>query len=184
MNVSAPTTATPGSRSLWTAVLLALATIVIFWPVMTSEFTVLDDPGYVTHNAHVQQGLTPQSVTWAFSVNETDNWNPLTWLSHMLAVDWFGNNPAGHHLFNLLLHTVDVVLLFLVLLRLTGAHWRSAVVAALFAWHPLHVESVAWISQRKDVLSTLFLLLAIRAYAAYVRQLDGPLPPTVFRPIT
>jgi Flp pilus assembly protein TadD len=130
---------------------------------------MLDDELYVTANRQVQKGLTRESVAWAFTATHAANWHPLTWLSHMLDVELFGLRPGPHHLHSLLLHILNTLLLFLLLRRLTGALWRSALVAALFALHPLHVESVAWIAERKDVLSTLFWLLALAAWAAYAR---------------
>jgi len=156
--------------------LLALATLVVFSPVGNYDFINYDDPEYVTSNLHVQQGLTINGVVWAFTTFDAANWHPLTWLSHMLDVSLFGITPAGPHMVNLLFHVVNAVLLFLVLRGLTGAQWRSAFVAALFALHPLHVESVAWISERKDVLSTMFWLLTLWAYGRYVEEskVQGP----------
>jgi len=127
-----------------------------------------DDPDYIIGNAHVTGGLTWANVVWAFTSNDAANWHPLTWLSHMMDCQLFGVNPAGHHLMNLLFHTANTLLLFLLLTQLTGALWRSALVAALFAWHPLHVESVAWASERKDVLSAFFWMLTILCYAKAV----------------
>jgi tetratricopeptide (TPR) repeat protein len=147
--------------------LLALVTLGVFLPVARYDFVNYDDPGYVTENFHVQEGLTWEGTRWAFTSRETANWLLLTWLSHMADCQLFGLKPAGHHLTNVLFHTANALLLFLVLKRMTGAVWRSAFVAALFAWHPLHVESVAWVSERKDVLSTLFFLLSVGAYARY-----------------
>ena len=149
---------------------LSLLTFAVFWPVKDYRFINYDDPLYVTSNPHVQQGLTLENVFWAFNIGYAGNWHPLSWLSHMLDVELFGPGPAGPHLVNLLLHVANTVLLFLVLRRLTLAHWRSAFVAALFALHPLHVESVACISERKGVLSTLFWLLALGAYGQYVQR--------------
>jgi len=131
---------------------------------------MLDDELYVTANARVQQGLTPENIRWAFTTTEAANWHPLTWLSHMLDVQLFGLDAGKHHFASLLLHLLNVVLLFILLFRWTGALWRSAFVAALFALHPLHVESVAWIAERKDVLSTLFWLLTLGAWLEYVRS--------------
>ena len=146
----------PIRTKLICAALLALITLAVYWPVTGFDFINYDDTDYVTYNPMVQQGLTAQSVTWAFTSNHASNWHPVTWLSHMVDCAIFGLKPGGHHLTNLLFHTANVVLLFLVLGAMTGSVWRSALVAALFAWHPLHVESVAWISERKDVLSTFF----------------------------
>jgi len=131
---------------------------------------VFDDGAYFFENRQIRSGLTPQSVTWAFTSSFGGNWFPATLLSHLLDVELFGISPAGHHLTNVLLHAINAVLLFLWLDSATGAVGRSFFVAALFAVHPLHVESVAWVSARKDLLSTLFGLLALRAYAGYVRQ--------------
>jgi hypothetical protein len=149
-------------------VLLTVVTLATFWPVVHHDFINLDDPNYVVQNPAVQAGLTWKAVAWAFTTGRNNNWHPLTWLSHMLDVQLFGLNPSGHHLTNLLLHTANTLLLFFLLKQMTRALWRSAFVAALFALHPLHVESVAWVSERKDVLSTFFFLLTLLAYARYV----------------
>ncbi len=149
---------------------LAAITLALFWRARSFEFLCYDDPTYITLNYHVQSGLNWSGVVWAFSSVYASNWHPLTWLSHMLDFQVWGNHPGGHHLTNVLFHTANVILLFLVLCRMTGATWRSALVAAFFAWHPLHVESVAWISERKDVLSTFFWLLAVAAYARYAEE--------------
>lgn len=137
---------------------------------MENGFVDLDDDYYVTNNPLVRSGVTAESVKWAFTTTATNNWHPLTWISHMLDCQLYGQNPIGHHLTSVLFHVANVLLLFLVLWKLTGAPWRSAVVAALFAIHPLHVESVAWVSERKDVLSTFFWMLTVLAYIAYVRR--------------
>jgi len=149
---------------------LALGTFAVFWRVLNCDFVHYDDPEYVVTNNHVQAGLTGQSVKWAFTATFAANWHPLTWLSHMLDCRLFGLNPRWHHLTNLLLHIANTLLLFTVLRVMTGALRQSAFVAALFAIHPLHVESVAWVSERKDVLSTLFWLLTMAAYVRYVRR--------------
>ncbi len=149
---------------------LVLATLAVYWPVVGDEFLNCDDGFYVTSNASVQDGLSWQSVKWAFTSLYAANWHPLTWLSHALDCQLFGLSPAGHHLTNLLFHAADTLLVFLVFRRLTGAEGRSFFVAALFGLHPLHVESVAWVSERKDVLSTMFFLLTIWAYGAYVES--------------
>ena len=128
---------------------------------------VFDDTGFLHDNPLVLEGLTGDGIRWALTTFSTGNWHPLTWLSHMLDVQLFGLNPGPHHLVNLALHALNTVLLFLVLRRLTGALWPSAFVAALFAVHPLHVESVAWVAERKDLLSALFWILAIGAYVRY-----------------
>jgi tetratricopeptide (TPR) repeat protein len=149
-------------------VALGLITLVVFAPSLTHEFLAYDDQVYVTENTHVQAGLTWPGVEWAFRSSAASNWHPVTWLSHMLDCQLYGLRPAGHHLTNVLLHAANSLLLFLVLSRMTGAMWRSVCVAALFAWHPLHVESVAWVAERKDVLSTFFFLLTLGAYGRYV----------------
>jgi len=156
------------------AALLIAATIAIFLPVTTFDFIYYDDDTYVFENPAVQQGITGESITWAFTTNHASNWHPLTWLSHMLDCTLFGLNPAGHHLTNLLLHAANAMLLFLLLLGMTGARWQSLFVAVLFAFHPLHVESVVWISERKDVLSTFFWMLTLLAYAGYVKRPNAP----------
>jgi tetratricopeptide (TPR) repeat protein len=149
--------------------LLALGTLAVYLPVLGLDFTNYDDTEYVTENPAVRAGLTWPGLAWAFSHFHSGNWHPLTWVSHMLDCQLFGLNPAGHHFTSLLFHSANTVALFLVLGWLTGTVWRSAMVAGLFALHPLHVESVAWIAERKDVLSTFFGLLSIWAYAKYVR---------------
>ena len=157
-------------------VLLATLTAILYWPAHRFSFVNYDDPVYLTQNAPVQAGLTWEGVSWAFTAGHASNWHPLTWLSHMADVQLFGPAAAGsHHLVNVLFHAANSVLLFLVLLRMTGERLPSLLVATLFAWHPLHVESVAWISERKDVLSTLFWLLTLWFYADYVqRRLSDP----------
>src|SRR5947209_2781693 len=157
------------ARPAFVCLLLGLVTLAVFWPVRGFDFISLDDGNYVSANPQVQRGLTMEGVAWAFKIGYVDNWHPVTWLSHMLDATLFGTGATGPHLVNLLLHVGNSVLLFLLLRSLTGAHWPSAVVAGLFAVHPLHVESVAWISERKDVLSTMFLLLTLWAYVRYAR---------------
>jgi len=149
---------------------LALVTTALYWPVTHHDFVNFDDDDYITNNLHVQAGLTRAGVIWAFQTGAAANWHPLTWLSHMLDCQWYGLYPGGHHATNLIFHVVNTLLLFLLLKRLTGALWRSAFVAALFAWHPLHVESVAWAAERKDVLSTFFWMLTLMAYARYAQK--------------
>ncbi len=143
-------------------------TLTAFWPVRNSAFINFDDLDYVVQNTQVQQGLRWSTVKWAFTTFHAGNWHPLTWLSHALDCQFFGVNARAHHLVSLFLHCANTIVLFLLLQELTGARWRSLVVAALFGVHPVHVESVAWVSERKDVLSTLFLLLTVWAYARYV----------------
>ena len=150
------------------AVLLAVATLAAYWPVRHADFTNYDDDVYVTDNPQVLHGLTKDGFRWAFTTFHACNWHPLTWLSHMADCSLFGENAAGLHLVNVGFHVANTLLLLLLLWRTTGAVWRSGFVAALFALHPLHVESVAWISERKDVLSTFFGLLALGAYGLYV----------------
>ena len=150
---------------------LMLATVAAYWQVGGLGFIdVYDDNVYVCDNPHVRHGLTLENVAWAFASRDAANWHPLTWLSHMLDVQLFGLRSGPHHAVNLALHVVNTLLVFLVLRRMTSAVWPSALVAALFGVHPLHVESVAWIAERKDVLSTMFGLLALVAYERYVRR--------------
>jgi protein O-mannosyl-transferase len=160
------------------AVCLALAavTLALYWPATHCGFICYDDTVYVTENHSVCQGLSWRSVGWAFQSTHGANWHPLTWLSHMLDVQLFGLNPRGHHLTNVLLHTANVLLLFLLLARMTRTLWPSALVAAGFAWHPLHVESVAWVAERKDVLSAFFGLLSLWFYACWVAQAQARKP--------
>ncbi len=150
--------------------LLAAVTVAVYQPVRHLPFINYDDDLYVTNNIQVQSGLEWDTVQWAFTTHQASNWHPLTWLSH--ALDWqlFGADPAGPHLVNLLLHTLNVVVLFWVLWRATGHAYRSAVVAMLFALHPVNVQSVAWVAERKNLLSMLFFLLALGAYRWYVSE--------------
>ena len=156
-------------RILWLLLALAAITAVTFAPVRHFDFVEIDDPTYVTDNAMVQRGLTLEGATWALTTGHAPYWHPLTWMSHMLDVELYGRSAGGHHLTSLVLHVVNVLLLFGLLVTLTGAVWRSTLVAALFAVHPVHVESVAWIAERKDVLSTLFGILSLWVYAGFVR---------------
>ena len=151
-------------------VILALGTAGVFWQVRNCDFVGFDDDDYVAKNDHVKSGLTVEGTVWAFTTNHSANWHPLTWLSHMLDCQLFDLHAGRHHLTNLFLHIANTLLLFAVLKRMTGAVWRSAFVAAAFAVHPLHVESVAWIAERKDILSTLFWMLTIGAYARYTER--------------
>ena len=153
------------------SVALAVLTLLVYCRTFNYRFVNYDDPVYVFKNPYVQAGLTADGVRWAFTTFDCGNWHPLTWLSlQMDAVIYGGQNAGGFHVTNVLLHTANTLLLFLILGRMTGAVWRSAVVAAQFALHPLHVESVAWVAERKDVLSTLFWMLTLAAYLFYVRQ--------------
>ena len=151
---------------------LAGITWLVFGQTIAHQFVTYDDPQYVYENAKVAAGLSPESVAWAFTHTVGGNWHPLTVISHMLDCQLYGLKPAGHHFTNVLLHTIAVILLFLVLRRMTGTLWQSAFVAALFAIHPLHVESVAWISERKDLLSAVFFMLTLGAYIRYVHKLS------------
>jgi tetratricopeptide (TPR) repeat protein len=157
------------SITLLVCALLGAVTLAAFWPVIHYGFVTADDPVYVLENPAVRAGLTWKGIVWAFTTQYAGNWHPLTWLSHMLDVQLFGLNAGGHHLTSLLLHVANTVLLFWVLKRVTGTLWRSVFVAALFGVHPLHVESVAWVAERKDVLSTFFFLLTLLTYAFYVK---------------
>jgi tetratricopeptide (TPR) repeat protein len=161
--------ATSSKAAWWIAGGLALLTIAVYAAVAHFEFVTWDDANYVRIEP-VRSGLTWQGITWAFTTGETANWHPLTWLSHMLDVEMYGDQAGGHHVTNLILHVANVLLLFGVFVRMTGAVGRSAFVAALFAVHPLHVESVAWVAERKDVLSTFFALVTIWMYITYVRE--------------
>ncbi|HTV63147.1 MAG TPA: hypothetical protein VMH30_11320 [Verrucomicrobiae bacterium] len=156
---------------------LAVVTVLVYLPMLRDNFINYDDPDYILGNAHVNHGLTWNGVVWAFTSSNAANWHPLTWISHMIDCQFFDLHPAGHHLMNLLFHTANVLLLFLLLKNMTGAIWRSAFVAAAFAWHPLHVESVAWASERKDVLSAFFWMLSLLAYVKYAAN-SRILPPS------
>lgn len=149
---------------------LLLAVLAVFLQSISFQFLTWDDPSYVTDNTQVRQGLSLGGIVWAFTTFQAANWHPLTWLSHMLDVSMFGLDPRGHHATNVGFHAANVMLLYSFLLRATGARWRSALVAALFAIHPLHVESVAWVAERKDVLSTFFWLLTMHFYLGYARS--------------
>lgn len=150
---------------------LAIITFAVYARSLTCDFITFDDRAYIHENEMVKNGLSAEGVKWAFtSVERSNYWHPVTWLSHMLDVDLYGLKAGGHHFTNVVLHILNACLLFLLIQRLTGATWRSAFVAALFALHPLHVESVAWIAQRKDLLSTLFWFLTMWAYAGYARE--------------
>src|SRR5687767_14875095 len=135
---------------------LVALVLAIYWPALRFAYVQFDDPEYVLENAVVRAGLTVEGVQWAFTTRHVGNWHPLTWLSLMLDTSLFGDRAFGHHAMNITLHALNVLLAFSMLRRMTAAPWRSALAAALLAVHPLHVESVAWISERKDVLSMLF----------------------------
>ncbi|MFM2293935.1 MAG: hypothetical protein RLZZ350_348 [Verrucomicrobiota bacterium] len=158
-------------QSAWLiALLLVGVTLTVYWPVRGFEFTSYDDPEYITDNWHVQAGLTWAGLRWAFTTGFFGNWLPLTWVSLMADVTLFGHGAGVAHLVNAVIHAVNGALVFLLLRRMTGEHWRSAFVAALFALHPLRVESVAWVCERRDVLSAMFGLLSLLAYARYVGE--------------
>jgi protein O-mannosyl-transferase len=165
----------PSPRSAWRrpgvlAAALALLTIALYWPATGNGFVDYDDGMYVTENPRIPQGLTRENVAWAFTTTEAMNRHPLTWLSHLLDAELFGLKPAGHHATSVLLHALTAALLFLLLQRATGATGASLAAAALFAVHPLNVQSVAWVSERKNVLSTFFWLLTLGAYGAWTRR--------------
>ena len=171
---SSPETGVSASRNKmrpWIlALVLAVATVALYFPVSHHPFVNYDDDAYVTENAHVQSGLNWNTVRWAFTTYEFVNWHPLTWISHALDCQMFQLDPGGHHETSVVLHALNTLLLFWVLLRATGSPGPSLVVAALFALHPINVESVAWIAERKNLLSTLFFLLALGAYRWYARE--------------
>lgn len=161
---------TPRKRKLVLALVLAASVLILYTRAAKFEFINYDDNLYVTQNDEVQQGLTVASAKWAFTTFAVANWHPLTWISHMADYQLFRLNPVGHHLVSVFLHLFNAILLFWILLRATGAMGRSLVVALLFAVHPLNVESVAWVAERKNVLCTAFMLLALAAYSWYCRQ--------------
>jgi tetratricopeptide (TPR) repeat protein len=146
------------------------ATFAVYWQVQTHDFLNYDDTLYVTKNRHVQAGLTWKGLAWAFATGHASNWHPITWVSHMLDCQIFGVSAGKHHFTNVSFHLANTLLLYWVLKWMTGTLWRSAVVAALFCLHPLHVESVAWVAERKDVLSTFFWILTMGAYVSYVKK--------------
>jgi len=149
---------------------LVVATLAVYWQVLDNDFVHYDDDAYVTENLRVQKGVTFDNLTWAATSSLASNWHPLTWISHMIDCQFYGLNPKGHHLTSLLFHVANTLLLLLIFVRMTGALWQSSLVAALFALHPLHVESVAWVAERKDVLSTFFMMLTLWVYTIYVKK--------------
>jgi hypothetical protein len=173
LNGNAPLQRIPRWRVPVFCLVLGAITFAVFGQTLRHEFIDYDDNDYVFNNPVVERGLTLKGIFWAFSFH-AGNWHPLTWLSHMLDCQLYGLHPGGHHLTNVLLHTATAILLFLVLRQLTGALWRSAFVAAVFAIHPLRVESVAWVAERKDVLSGLFFMLTIGAYVRYAQRPGSP----------
>ncbi len=157
-------------RDAWICVALTLVTVIAFAQIYNHQFVHYDDTRYVVFNPHVQAGLTRDSIAWAFTTTRAEFWHPLTWLSLMLDTELWGTGPRGYHVTNLAFHVASTLILYLAFRRMTGAVWRSAFVAALFAIHPLHVESVAWVAERKDVLSGLFWVLTMWAYARYAAR--------------
>ena len=160
------------AKSRVTGLLVCLMLVAVTWAVFgqtfAHDFVSFDDHVYIYDNPFVL-GAFSEGMIWAFTHSHAPNWHPLTTLSHMIDCQLFGLNPGGHHFTNVILHTISVLLLFLVLRQMTGAFWQSAFVAGLFAIHPLHVESVAWVAERKDVLSGVFFMLTLGAYERYVR---------------
>jgi len=165
-----PASALERRKALALLILLVAATLAAYAPVARNDFLHVDDNTYVTDNPHVQGGLSPGTVGWAFTTSRGGNWHPLTWLSHALDCGLFGLRPAGHHLVNVALHAASVAGLFLLMFRMTRAPGRSVFVAALFALHPLHVESVAWVAERKDVLGAFFWIATTWAYVLWVER--------------
>jgi protein O-mannosyl-transferase len=157
-------------RNLLIGVALGLAILTVYWPVVLQDFVNYDDQEYVTDNPRVQKGIAWEGMVWAFTTRHSWNWHPLTWLSHMLDCQLFGLDAGAHKVVNVAFHIANTLILFFALVRMTAAPWRSAFVAAGFALHPLHVESVAWVSERKDVLSAFFWMLTMLAYVRYAEQ--------------
>ncbi|OEU63720.1 MAG: hypothetical protein BBJ57_13635 [Desulfobacterales bacterium PC51MH44] len=157
-------------HDIWICLLLVVATFIVYWQVRNFEFVNFDDSYYILENNYVKDGITVKGIVWAFSHKVIDYWRPISWLSHMLDCHLYGLNPGMHHASNLIIHIVSGILLFHVLKLMTGTLWRSAFVAALFLLHPLNVESVAWVAERKNVLSTLFWMITMLVYVGYVRR--------------
>jgi len=158
------------SQYRWVCFFFFFSVLAVYGRVSNHQFIDYDDNVYIIENDCVRKGLTPETIRWAFTTVHASNWHPLTWLSHQADAQIYGMNPGLHHITAMLFHIANTILLFSVLTRMTGALWRSAFVAALFALHPLHVESVAWVSERKDVLSTFFWMLTLRAYVSYTKH--------------
>src|SRR5215469_8465425 len=160
--------------SRWTSLSIIVFLVGVTWAVfgqtLHHQFINYDDPLYVLDNAHVRAGLTWRGILWAFTHVHSQNWHPLTTISHMLDCQLFGVNPGAHHLVNVFLHSIAAVLLFVLVQQMTSRVWLSGFVAAVFAIHPLRVESVAWIAERKDALSGVFFMLTLWAYVRYVRR--------------
>lgn len=159
-------------REILICLTLFVGSVALYWQVTAYGYVNFDDPEYVANNVFVKQGISKETIAWAFQTTTTANWHPLTWISYFLDAHFFGSTPGVHHLINLLFHATNVVLLFIIFRRMTAETWPSAIISALFALHPLHVESVVWISERKDVLSTLFWMLTIWCYAGYSTHKD------------
>jgi Tfp pilus assembly protein PilF len=157
-------------QEVWICLFLVVSTLCVYWQVRHFSFVNFDDRQYVTRNYHVQAGFTLDSIRWAFTTTYASNWHPLTWLSHMLDFRIYGMHPGQHHMTNVLFHILNTLLLFFIFKRISGSRWKSASLAALFALHPLHVESVAWVAERKDVLCTFFWMLALWSYSRYVES--------------
>ena len=155
-------------KKMIASLLLAIAVIAIYWPVTDHQFINFDDDLYVTDNTQVKNGLTTKGIKWAFQINDRGYWQPLTWISHMLDCELSGVNPGWHHFHNVMIHLVNSMLLFLLIYHLSGGFYRGLLVAAIFAVHPLNVDSVAWIAERKNLLSTFFWILSIFLYKRYV----------------
>jgi hypothetical protein len=158
------------NKILLICIFLSAVVLVVFWQLRNADFINFDDALYVTRNSNIQNGITIEGIRWAFATGHAANWHPATWIFHMLDVQLFGVQARWHHLTNLVFHIANTLLLFLVLFRMTKALWKSAFVAALFALHPLHVESVAWVAELKDVLSAFFWMLTMGAYCYYVER--------------
>ncbi len=167
------------SRHVIVAAGLCIVTLLVYLPASRFDYLNYDDPDYVTENPHVLKGITAESVRWAFTAAHAFNWHPVTWLSHMLDVELFGSGPAWPHLANALLHTANALLVLVLLRQLTGQFWVSVFVAAFFALHPLRVESVAWVAERKDVLSTFFGLLTLLCYTLFAKGRSSGTQPAV-----
>jgi len=153
--------------------MLIILPSIAYLQVHLNQFIHLDDDEYITENPNVYTGLTISNIKWALTTSHSSNWHPLTWLSHMLDCQLFDLKPAGHHIVNLLIHILNTILLFAFLKMMTGATWQSAFAAALFAIHPLNVESVAWAAERKNTLSTLFWMLTMIGYIRYIKKIPG-----------
>jgi protein O-mannosyl-transferase len=163
----APSKFSERRKTVYVASFLGLITVLLYWRTVGFEFIVVDDHQYVFKNAMVLKGISWEGIKWAFTTIYAANWHPVTWISHMVDESVYGLFAGGHHLTNVFFHTTTAILLFLVLKRMTARFWPSAFVAALFAWHPAHVESVAWVCERKDILSTFFMVLTLWAYNRY-----------------